>query len=252
MSAKPKPRITGEARKVAIDDLAENSWNPNVQSDFKFEQTRKVIREFGFLDPCTVRTGREKGKLFKKAEIIDGAHRWRAAKAEGLTHVLVLDVGRMSDAKAMVLTDIMNNLRGENDPLKWAEMVQSVKEADEELLQYLPYQGEELSAMLESAEVDWGAFEGGMNSTGPRDEDGDLYKKFSVSLSKATMARVQDIVRKVKAAHGIDSDSVAFEAILDGFEAHVATQAAQAPAKAPAEPESPPKRRRRRRASRAA
>lgn len=240
MTKQKKPRISGEASTVKIDTLVGNAWNPNKQSDFKYAQTRKVIREFGFLDPCTVRSGREKGKLFKKKEIIDGEHRWLAAKDEGLTEVLILDVGRMSDAKAKVLTDIMNNLRGENDPLKWAEMVQSVQEEDSSQLQYLPYQEDELNAMLESTTVDWGAFEGGMNSEGPRDADGDLYKKFSVSVSKATMARAQDVLRKVKAAKGIDSDAAAFEAILDGFEAYVAAQGSNK-----ATVDNPPTRRRR-------
>lgn len=222
--SKPKPRITGDMKTVDIDSIEENPWNPNVQSDFKFEQTRKVIREFGFLDPCTVRSGKEKGKLFKKPQIIDGAHRWRAAKAEGLEQVLILDVGRMSDDKARVLTDVLNNLRGENDPLKWAEMVQAVKSTSPDLLQFLPYQADELDAMLESADVDWDAFEKGSDPVGDRDDDGDLYKKFSVSLPKATMTRVADIMRKVKAAHSLDSDALAFAIILDGFEAHVATK----------------------------
>lgn len=242
--SKPKPRITGETRTVPIDSIEGNPWNPNVQSDFKYEHTKKVIAEFGFLDPVTVRSGRLKGKAFKKPQIIDGEHRWRAAKEIGLTEVLILDVGRMADEKAKVLTDVMNNLRGENDPLRWAEMVQSVKDTMPDLVQYLPYQPDELDAMIQSTQVDWGAFDGSMNPDGPRDEAGELYKKFSVSMSKASMARTQDLMRKVKAAHGIDDDAQAFEIILDGYEAHVASQGAH---KAPApEPEAQAPRSRRR------
>ncbi len=226
MSKKKIPGITCTTKEVPIDSIVENSWNPNEQSEFTFEQTCKVIEEFGFLDPCTVRAGREKGKLFKKPQIIDGAHRWRAAKKLGLTHVLVLDVGRMSDAKARTLTDIMNNLKGENNPIKWLEMVMSIKKTDEDMLQYLPYQQSELESMMQTTEVDWSQFEGGLTDRGEteQDENGELYKRFSVSVSKATMTRASDLMRKVKAAHGLDNDSAAFEHILDGFESYVASQ----------------------------
>jgi len=220
-----KPCIRGVSKTVPIDSIEGNSWNPNVQSKFKFEQTKKVIAEFGFLDPCTVRTAREKGKPFDKPQIIDGEHRWKAAKELGITEVLVQDVGRMSDAKAQVLTDVLNNLHGENDALKWSAMVKSINDIAPELIQFLPYQANELDEVLKPSEIDWDAFESGDDPVGPRDDNGKLYKKFSVSLPEATMTRAADVMRKVKAAHGLDNDSAAFALILDGFDAHVAAQA---------------------------
>ena len=242
---KPQLRITGETKVVPIDSIEGNTWNPNVQSAFKFEQTKKVILEFGFLDPCTVRSGRAKGKLFAKPQIIDGEHRWRAAMDLGMTEVLVLDVGRMSDAKASVLTDIMNNLRGDNDPLKWSEMVKAVQKTDPDLVQFLPYQATEIEEMMKSTEIDWDSF--GTGNTGGKNDD-PLYKKFSVSLPEATMTRVSDIMRKVKAAHGLDNDAAAFALVLDGFDAHMAAKVAT-PSEPPAAKGATKRRRRRAKAA---
>jgi len=49
------------------------------------------IREFGFVDPITVRT------VDGRYQIIDGEHRWRAAKDEGITTVPIVDLGEQFD-----------------------------------------------------------------------------------------------------------------------------------------------------------
>lgn len=212
------PRLTGVQKTLPVDAIEPNPWNPNVQSDFKFQKELDSIREFGFIDPVTVRSGRDKGPLFPKPQIIDGEHRWKGAKAVGLTQVLVLDVGRMSDEKAKILTDVLNNLRGENDPMKWTAMVQSVADIAPELLELLPYKKDELEALLQSSQVDWDELDelnAEHHANAKRDQDGKLYKKFSVSLPEATMEQAADLIRKIKAAYKLDNDAAAFKVLLE-------------------------------------
>ncbi len=193
----------------------------------------------------TVRSGKDTGPAFKKKQIIDGEHRWRAAKTKGLTEVLIVDVGRMSDAKAKTLTELLNKLRGENDPLRWTEMVESIKSEDADLLAFLPYKDGELQAMLASHEVDWESLNhepGDDHPSQQRDDKGKLYKKFSVSCPEATMSQAADLMRRIKAARKIDSDAMAFKTILDLAEAQLQTKRPSVVPPPPA-PE-PPKRKR--------
>lgn len=221
--------IKPEPQTVAINSVEANGYNPNQMSEFMFDKLRSEIREFGFIDPITIRTGREKGKLFAKPQIIDGEHRWDAAKAEGLTHVLAINVGRLSDARARVLTDVLNKLRGNNDPLKWSEMIESIKADDPTLLEFLPYQSGELDAMLMTESVD---LEQLSTDSAPRQgPDGKLYKRFSVSLVEADYDKLADLLRRVKAAHKLDNPTAAFLVVLGAAEAGLVGVQAPAPSK---------------------
>lgn len=205
-------KVRGITSTVPIDTIEPNTWNPNVMSEWKAEKEQASITKFGFLDPVTVRSGRDTGKLFAKKQIIDGEQRWRAANALGMSDVLILDVGRMSDAEAMTLTDILNNLRGENDPERWTRMVDVVKVQQPDLLKLLPYRDHELKALLHTPDP-----------THSKDPDPDpepkaggrLYKKFQVSLPEPVMVHAQDLVRQIKAAYKVDTDADAFKVMLD-------------------------------------
>jgi ParB/RepB/Spo0J family partition protein len=60
---------------LPLDWLTPNPWNPNQMDDEQYGKALNSIREFGFVDPVTVR---ELGN--DTYQIIDGEHRWRAAQ----------------------------------------------------------------------------------------------------------------------------------------------------------------------------
>lgn len=239
MASKPKIVIAGKHSIAPAGDLEPNPWNPNVQSDFMFEKEKESIREFGFIDPVTVRSGSDKGPAFKKKQIIDGAHRVKAGIELGMTEFPIVDLGRISDARARMLTELLNKLRGENDPIRWAEMVSKIKAEEPNLVQFLPYQEAELKALLRSSEVDWSQLNA-QNETphaganAQRDAAGKLFKKFQVSLPEATHDQVLDLMRRIKAARKVDDDAVAFKVVLDLAE-QALQQRASAPPPAPAQ-----------------
>jgi len=117
--------LSGEYKVVPIDNLRPNDWNPNAQSSFIFKKEKKSIQQFGFVDPVTVR------KVGKKSwEIIDGEHRWKAASELGFDNIPIIDLGEMSDNDAKALTLLLNELRGEADPLALAGIVVELIDAD--------------------------------------------------------------------------------------------------------------------------
>ena len=159
MASKSKPKdknsaaqLRGENMRVPIELITPNRWNPNVQSDFMFERERRSIRKFGFIDDVTVREIRA-GKSVTY-EIIDGEHRWKAAKLEGLAEVTVKNLGTVPDEEAKTLTDILNNLRGEPDPEKQGKLITELQEFPE-LVEILPYTETQLEHFMKVSEFDW-------------------------------------------------------------------------------------------------
>lgn len=106
-----------EYKKQLVINLKENEYNPNEMDSKTFEHLVKEIKEVGFLDPILVN---------KNGIIIDGAHRFRAAKQLGLDEVPVLEVD-ISDKEAKIQTINMNEIKGSINPNKMSELLESLK-----------------------------------------------------------------------------------------------------------------------------
>lgn len=145
---------------VDPSELVPNTWNPNMQSDFMFEREKLSIKKFGFVDPITVRM--VEGDM----EIVDGEHRWKAALDLGLTEVTVLNLGEVSLERAMALTDILNNLRGNQDATKQAAMLTSILQEEPELRDILPYTVDQLRQYTSG--IDWGGLSGSDEAPRPK------------------------------------------------------------------------------------
>lgn len=130
-----------------IHELHPNDWNPNKQSHFMYEREKRSIKKFGFVDPITVR--RVEGQL----EIVDGEHRWRAAKDLGLTAVSVTDLGEVSIVQAKALTDVLNNLKGNPDAYRQNQLIEDILAAEPELKDVLPYTEAQLAQYVDA--VNW-------------------------------------------------------------------------------------------------
>jgi len=116
---------------VPVSKVEPNPWNPNVQTKEIFEKEKQSITKHGFFDPVTLRPlGR--GKF----QIIDGEHRWRAAKELGLAEIPYVDMGKLTDDVAMELTLLANDLRGQSDAMRLAVLVKRLSEKTDALLPY--------------------------------------------------------------------------------------------------------------------
>lgn len=144
-----------ERHLVGVNEVVPNPWNPNTMTDRTYEAVRESIRTYGFIDPVL---GRPKGK---KWQIINGEHRWRAAKDEGYEQIWLDSLGRMSDDSAKKLTIILNESTGEADIVKLSQLLADIRKgtADTaELLIGLPYTPAELDHLLSIGDVNWDDF----------------------------------------------------------------------------------------------
>jgi ParB/RepB/Spo0J family partition protein len=104
---------------VPVEKCRPNNFNPNVMSPEKFEALCDFLRTHSAeeLDPIWVRRDGADG-----FEIVDGEHRWKAAKAVGWKRLraFVLDVGE-DDAKAFNVRK--NRERGRIDAIKFGKIL---------------------------------------------------------------------------------------------------------------------------------
>jgi hypothetical protein len=171
-----------DARQVPIETLKPNPWNPNKQSDFVFEKELNSIRQFGFVVPIIVREA-SKGKY----EIIDGEHRWKAAKELGMTQVPINSLGKVETAAAKKLTIILNELHGQYDVVDLAKLVAGLnKEVGlDELVRDLPFETQELENLIATATFDMDSLKKPDKGDDAGDDDQWKELKFIVSVAQA-------------------------------------------------------------------
>lgn len=148
-----------EYRLAAIETLHPNPWNPNVMDEATYRAERESIRIYGFIDPCTVRPHPE---IDGDWQILDGEHRWKAAKDEGHTELDMIVLHGLSDGQAQKLTIILNETRGSADEAKMAQLLKRLDSemSREELLAGLSYENDDLERMIARASFGSGAGEG--------------------------------------------------------------------------------------------
>lgn len=104
---------------VALGELRPNSYNPNRQSERDFELLCKSMTEDGFTQPVVA--------LLKDKIIVDGEHRWRAAKKLGYEQIPVVFVD-MTPEQMRISTLRHNRARGSEDVELSAELLRDLRE----------------------------------------------------------------------------------------------------------------------------
>lgn len=109
---------------VSVDAIRPNSYNPNRQSEHDFELLCKSMEEDGFTQPIvcvkvTQEMKDEKDEAVRSFNvgdivIVDGEHRWRAAKTLGYKEIPVA-FAPMSLTQARIATLRHNKARGSHD-----------------------------------------------------------------------------------------------------------------------------------------
>lgn len=213
-------------RKVPIDMLVPNTWNPNAMSEFMMEKERESIRRFGFIDPCTVR---KHPTSLTQFEIIDGEHRWRAAQLEGHTEVSVVDLGPISDEMAQELTIVLNLTRGQSDRTKLGRILAHLEKVDAKASRaVLPFTDQQFSELVQAAEFDWSKLsvedplEKQRDNTDPdlptgNTEGGARKAEFSVRLNAEELVLLRAALDKARGQFRLIEDADALVAIARAF-----------------------------------
>jgi len=215
--------ISQSASVVPIETLRPNPWNPNVQSEFIFARERASIREFGFVDPVTVREVPGADGL----EIVDGEHRWRAAREEGFTDIAVVNLGVIPDHVAKRLTVVLNGTRGEADTTKLSELIHELAQEGPELLAVLPFTEQELKRYLDLATFDLSVLDNPPQS--PSTDGGDLPEtrvRLKLDLSPEGLGVVERAIAVSRAQSAHESDAAALVAICGEYLSRLSAEAA--------------------------
>lgn len=133
----------GKERVVPVEDLHPNQWNPNEMDETMFAKELASIKKFGFVAPVVVRWATE------GFEIIDGEHRWKAAKYLGINEIPVWDLGVIDDHTAKQLTIVLNETRGQSEPRKLGELLRDLlsRESKESLIETMPFSKDTFEAL---------------------------------------------------------------------------------------------------------
>jgi ParB family chromosome partitioning protein len=134
---------------IPVSSIAPNPWNPNRMSKDKLTKLRSEINARGFIAPVLVRPFGE------SLQIVDGEHRWRIAKEQGLEKIPCV-VSQLDDSAAMIKTLQMNGFRGENDPEKLASLLADLaRDTDRETLsRLLPWSEFEIEQLISMEEME--------------------------------------------------------------------------------------------------
>lgn len=125
-----KQLATLTVENVPVDSINPNSYNPNRQSERDFALLLLSMQEDGFTQPILVNR--------KDNVIVDGEHRWRAARELGMPEVPVVYVD-FTDAQMRFSTLRHNRARGQEDLalttalLKDLQALGALKQAQESL-----------------------------------------------------------------------------------------------------------------------
>jgi len=188
-------------KKIELSKLAENNWNPNVMKENKLAALVRHVKEKGMVQPILVRP---KGKRY---EIIDGAHRFRAAKQANLEQIDCVIV-EMDDNQAKKATIAMNNIKGYMQDMQLAALIEQLNKDNslEELSKALAFEEKELKNYLKLLEApqDFSAMV-------EQPEDQSITLTFVVSVKKEKV--ILDALNKT----GLDSKGQALAVISKSY-----------------------------------
>lgn len=191
---------------VPTDSVKPNPYNPNRQNEEEFGMLRSSMREDGFTTPILVQRATN--------EIVDGEHRWRAARAEGLEEVPVVFTD-MSPEQMRVATLRHNRAVGAEDVELGAQVLRDLRElgALDWAQQALALDQEELDKLLNdtSASEGMAAAEYSEGWTPEKNQNVSATSQGTVSHTEASAAQTVDFRTRLDAAQTPD-ERVAVEA----------------------------------------
>lgn len=120
---------------------------------FTYSKVIDSLLTYGFIDPLTVRPHPAKSGHW---QIIDGENRWKGAQDLGIVEAPAFDLGPIDDQRAMKLTIVLNELRGQYDPREMSKLLTTLLESEDPitLAKGLPFTDVALQGMIGMAGLD--------------------------------------------------------------------------------------------------
>jgi DNA modification methylase len=141
--------MTYVVKNINISELHNAEWNANSVAPEVMQKVRKSISEFGVVENLVARP-HPSGSGF---EVVSGNHRLQIFRELGMEKapVIIVDV---DDAKARILAQTLNRTRGQDDPEKYAQLLDDVLKdmSVDEVLGFLPETAESIGRLLSGIE----------------------------------------------------------------------------------------------------
>ena len=143
--------VRGKVVTFTLDKLKPNGWNPNVVTPEKMASIEYGFRTDGWLASQALLVWRkdDAGKI--QNVIIDGEHRWKAARTVGLADGPVVFLDGVSETEAKALTIKLNQKRGEWDEDALGKLLREVQGSSEDLGLDFGFDDRELGRLLAEA-----------------------------------------------------------------------------------------------------
>jgi len=184
--------VPGNYIDIPVDDLIPNSWNPNQMNDKTFDMLVRRMREVGPLRPINVIALKDQpGKYM----IIDGEHRWKAAKALDWPSVsaLVMEGTQFEQEDAQkFLTMQLNQIAGKTSPEKFLKLY------NEMVAKYGDKALKDLMGFTDSTK--WRVLTKGIADGLP----GEMKKKFKEKMEGANPDELGNILQEIMGMYGND------------------------------------------------
>lgn len=135
-------------QEVPPSNLVANPWNTNHVSPENEAKVRGSLKEFGFFKPIIARE-----VPGNKLQILGGEHRWKAAVADRMITVPVINLGPISDERAKQISLIDNGRYGIDDATALANLLEELS-ATTDITKFMPYTEQELQSIFSSVEID--------------------------------------------------------------------------------------------------
>lgn len=122
----PTMPVVYDSRRLPIDSVEPNLWNPNKMDEKEFNRLATEVSNVGFTVPIQV-VPMQDGKF----RIVGGEHRWRVAKALGMTEVpaIVLSEEKWKDEDLQKFVTVrLQVIQGKLDPEKMLTLYNQLAE----------------------------------------------------------------------------------------------------------------------------
>lgn len=175
-------KFTTIQKEIMLVEIEPNPWNPNEQNEIMFKKLIQSIKENGFTSPILIRKLEE-----NKYQIIDGEHRWKACRELDFNTIKAEIIQDINDATAQMLTIALNNIRGNDDVLKRAQILKQLNDGQ---LSILPWDKEEIENELNLINFDWDRFN--------KEHEGQIEKKSQTFIFNLTEAEYKVVEYALK------------------------------------------------------
>ena len=144
-------KVRGKVVTAALDSVKPNGWNPNVLPEHKMRALEHGMREDGWLASQPLLIWRTDKAGEKKNLIIDGEHRWLAARAVGMSQGPMVFLDGLTESEAKALTIKIDNIRGQFDSDALGALLREIQGASEDIALEFGFDNNELDALLDDA-----------------------------------------------------------------------------------------------------